>query len=30
MEYIETSHKLFQNGLFLINSEPNKEEDPHV
>ena len=28
--HIETWYKFSQNGLFFINSEPNKEEDPHV
>ena len=27
---IETWYTCSQNGLFVINSEPDKEEDPHV
>ena len=28
--HIETWYTFSQNGLFFINSEPDKEEDPHV
>ena len=28
--HIKTWYKLSQNGLFLIYSKPDKEEDPHV